>query len=35
MTSYTTGYKHKNKTLSVLSIAGVELTLGMTGCSNS
>lgn len=35
MTSYTTGYKHKNKTLSVLSIAGVALTLGMTGCSNS
>ena len=33
MTSYTAGYK--NKTISVLSIAGVALTLGMTGCSNS
>ncbi|MBP7942740.1 MAG: sulfate ABC transporter substrate-binding protein, partial [Psychrobacter sp.] len=35
MTSYTTGYKYKNKTLSVLSIAGVALTLGIAGCSNS
>ena len=35
MTSYTTGYKYKNKTLSALSIAGVALTLGMAGCSNS
>ena len=35
MTSYTTGYKYKNKTLSVLSIASVALTLGIAGCSNS
>ena len=33
MTSYITGYK--NKTLSALSIAGVALTLGIAGCSNS
>ena len=33
MTSYTARYQHKNKTL--LSIAGVALTLGLVGCSNS
>ena len=33
MTLHTEGYK--NKTLSVLSIAGVALTLGIAGCSNS
>ena len=35
MTSYAAGYQHKNKALSVLSIAGVALTLGIAGCSNS
>lgn len=35
MTSYAAGYQHKNKALSVLSIAGVAMTLGLTGCSNS
>ncbi len=35
MTSYAARPLTKNKTLSILSIAGVAFTLGLTGCSNS
>ena len=35
MTSYAAGSQHKNKALSVLSIASVAMTLGLTGCSNN